>query len=63
VCTSQFLVHVNLKIATTKIKTFIDMALKTAKLKMVIKVPAFETLEKVNSCAKFSFKPSLGRRS
>ena len=36
------------------------MALKTAKLKMVIKVPAFETLEKGNSCVKFSFHPSLG---
>jgi hypothetical protein len=60
VCTSHFLVHVDLRIATTKIKTFTNMALKTAKVKMVIKVPAFETLEKSNSCAKFSFQPSLG---
>ena len=36
------------------------MALKTAKLKIVIKVPGFETLEKGNSSAKFSYKPSLG---
>jgi len=36
------------------------MALKTAKLKMVMKVPAFETLEKANSCAEFSFQPSVG---
>jgi hypothetical protein len=63
VCTSQFLVHVDLKIATTKIETFTDMVLKSAKLKMVIKVPAFETLEKGSSCAKFSFQPSLGQRS
>jgi hypothetical protein len=47
VCTSHFLVHVDLIIATTKTKTFINIALKTANLKMVIKVPAFETLEKV----------------
>jgi len=36
------------------------MALITANVKMVIKVPAFETLEKGNGCAKFSFQPSLG---
>jgi hypothetical protein len=41
-------------------KTFTIMALKTPKLKMIIKVPAFETLEKGKSSAKFSFQPSLG---
>jgi len=54
------LAHVDLIIAATKIKTFTSMALITAKLKMVIKVPAFEKLEKGNSCAKFSFQLSLG---
>jgi len=36
------------------------MGLITAKVKMVIKVPAFETLEKDSSCAKFSYQTSLG---
>jgi hypothetical protein len=36
------------------------MALKTAKLKMVIKIPAYLMLEKCNSYAKFSFNSSMG---
>jgi len=40
-CTSHFHVHVDLIIATTKIKTFTIVAMITAKVRMVIKVPAF----------------------
>jgi len=55
---NTLLVLAYLKIATTKIKHICKMTLKTAKEKMVIKIPAFEMLEKVKRCTK-SFKPSV----
>jgi hypothetical protein len=49
-----------LKLQLLKLKHLKNMALKTARLKNVIKMPVYEMLEKVNRYTKSSLKLSLG---
>jgi len=55
-------VHYHLKIATYKLKTLTNMVLHQLG-KMVIKMPAFETLKRQEDVRRSSFRPSLDCRA